>query len=100
MRLALALGRTLRELDDSLGSDELPLWRAFQGLYDLPDGFLVASRLGPPLAGLAGVSQSPEEVCPYYQRPRPSREALDAAGVHPSVRRFAAMAKAFARHPS
>ena len=50
MRLALALGMTLRRLDADMGADELSLWRRFEEEFGLADGFTVAGILAPLLA--------------------------------------------------
>lgn len=91
MRLACLWGMPLRRLDEEVGSDELCLWRAFQALYDLPDGFHVAAGLGPPLYGLAGARATPNE---YFS----PAEAPHAPGrPHPSIVRFGAMVAAHRR---
>lgn len=62
------LGRTVRELDATLGSDELSGWIAFERLYGLPDLFFLAGRLGPLLASLFGGSGvGPADVVPYFR---------------------------------
>lgn len=67
MRLALAMGRTLRELEDALGSDEWPLWLAFMGLYDVPDGYFVAGKVAPAAATcFGGGEMKPSDFVPFF----------------------------------
>lgn len=69
MRLALALGRTVRELEETMGSDEWDDWLLFHRLYDLPDGFLVTGQLGTLVAhGLWGKGVA-ADYAPYYDPP-------------------------------
>lgn len=79
MRLALALGRTVRELEETMGSDEWDDWLTFQKLYDLPDGFLVAGQLGMLVSrGLWGRG-SVWDFAPYYDSPAPRGLPADQA---------------------
>lgn len=52
-----------------MGHAEWQDWVAFHGLFDFPDGFIVAGALGPPLAGLGGVKSTLEDFAPFYRRP-------------------------------
>ena len=45
MRLALALGRTVKELLASIDSDELSEWAAFDQIYPLPNHWLMTARI-------------------------------------------------------
>lgn len=69
MRLALALGKTRRELLDSIGADELKLWEVFEALYDLPDGYHASGALGPVVLGALGARSSRMDFVPYHRPP-------------------------------
>lgn len=82
-RLALALARTVDELDATITPREFQRWVVFHALYDLPDGFLVTGQIGA-LVGSAiaanGRGFKPADFAPYYAAPRrPGRSNLDAA---------------------
>ena len=79
MRLALAMGRTVEELRETMNADEWNRWLIFHSLYDLPDGFLVTGQLGTVVSQAIGGRGKPENFAPYYkldgpetQRPQPS----------------------------
>ena len=72
MRLALAMGRTLRELDESLGADEWHLWLAWLGEYDLPDGYFVAGRACVASAAAFGGQTKPVDWVPFYEATGPT----------------------------
>lgn len=65
MRVALAMGKTLRQLEKSLGSDEWTLWLAFLSEYDLPDGFFTAGRVC-----TAFVESKLSDHVPFYVAPK------------------------------
>ena len=67
MRLALALGRTVQELEQTMNADEWADWLLFHELYDLPDGFLVAAQLGTLVSRALGGSLAPEDISAYYR---------------------------------
>lgn len=46
MRLALALGRTVRELEETMGADEWDDWLDYMREYDLPDAYHTTAQLG------------------------------------------------------
>lgn len=71
-RIALALGRTRRELLASIGSDELVELLAYEATFDLPDGYLVAGELGALVGAFVGGSGKRADHAPYY-RPIPGR---------------------------
>lgn len=95
MRLALALGRTVGELEETLPHAEWVRWLSFHNLFDLPDGFLVTGQLGSVVAGAIGSDRAkPEHFAPYYEPPKsPSKSR---AGALASVR--ALVNAALARH--
>ena len=71
MRLALALGMTLRRLDADMGADELSLWRRFEEEFGLADGFTVAGILAPLLANQwGGKSVDATNFVPYFRAQR------------------------------
>jgi hypothetical protein len=77
MRLALALGRTVEELDATLTHAEWLRWVAFQATCDLPDGFLVTGQLGALVASAAGSKRAkPQDFAPYYKTARASVAAV------------------------
>lgn len=88
MRLALAMGRTVRELEESMGADEWADWLLFQSLYDMPDGFIVAGQIGTLVSHVAGGKAGPAVFAPYYAVPS-ERTAPD-----PSVGEFFKFVKA------
>ena len=59
----------MRELEETLGHDEWLEWIAFHGLYDLPDGFTVVAKLGPPLDGIGGVKATAKDFAPFFEVP-------------------------------
>jgi len=80
MRLALAMGRTVRELEEAMGADEWADWLAFQAEYDLPDDFLVTGQLGALISGVVGGRHRPSDFAPYYRPERTTgNESLRAA---------------------
>jgi hypothetical protein len=54
MRLALALGRTVRELEETMGTDEWDDWIDFLRDYDLPDAFHTTAQLGMLIGKITG----------------------------------------------
>lgn len=66
MRLAFGLGRTVRELEQTMLADEYDRWITFHRLYDLPDGFLVTGQLGAIIRSIMGEKTTPGDSCPYY----------------------------------
>lgn len=69
MRLALAMGRTVRELEESMGSDEWDDWVKFHSLYDLPDGFLVTANVCTLVSQGLGGKGAAANFAPYYAAP-------------------------------
>ena len=54
-----------------MGHGEWLFWIAFHGLYDLPDCFLVAGKLGELVAQVAGNRQARAvDFAPYYTPPQ------------------------------
>ena len=94
---------TVAQLEDELGYDEWREWLAYFSLYDLPDGYLVASRLGPPLSGLAGVKSTPADFSAFYDLPSPTTSGDAApASVQTSLASLGAavaFVKAYAKQP-
>jgi hypothetical protein len=88
MRLALAMGRTVRELEESLDADEWADWIKFQELYDLPDGFIVAGRVCAKIDHALGGKAKAADFAPYYEVPVVHR------GVDPSVIEFGKFVRA------
>jgi hypothetical protein len=72
MRLALALGRTVRELEETMSADEWSDWIDFESFYDLPDGYFVAAQLGSIIAGIVGSRFEPSRIVPYLEKDGPS----------------------------
>lgn len=67
MRLAIALGRTVRELEETMGADEWDDWLDFERHYDLPDAFLITAQLGTLIAKITGNSHiAAARMAPYY----------------------------------
>lgn len=91
-RIALALGRTRRELLDTIGADELVELFALEANFDLPDGYLVAGELGALLGAFLGGSGRRQAHAPYYLPAPKQRGASDPS----SFRGFLAFARTHA----
>lgn len=84
MRLCLALGKTLNELRQSMGSTELTLWYAYECLYGLPVGRLEAAIAisGSAVCGAMGCKVEPQKLIPKFKEPpkdnRPFLAAMKA----------------------
>lgn len=68
MRLALALGRTVRELEETMDADEWSEWIDYESHYDMPDGYFVAAQLGTIIAGIVGARFDPVKIVPYFEK--------------------------------
>lgn len=91
--MALALGRTRRELLATVGSDELAELLAVEALFELPDGYLIAGELGALVSAALGGRGRRRDHAPYY---RPST-AADVGGDLASFRAFLGFASTHAR---
>jgi hypothetical protein len=81
MRLALALGRTVRELEDTLGADEWDDWIDFLRNYDFPDAFHTTAQLGILIGKITGNPHiNAANMSPYF---------TPAPPVHPKATRKA-----------
>ena len=94
MRLALAMGRTVEELRETMNADEWSRWLLFHELYDLPDGFLVAGQLGTVVSQAIGGKGKPENFAPYYKID--GAEKLPAQRQQPSLRPYYDFLKGYA----
>jgi len=108
MRLALAMGRTVAELRETMDADEWSKWLLFHSLYDLPDGFLVAGRICELVSHGLGGKGLAEDFVPYFRRDAgstplaqsqapPQRPAQGGAGVKPFYDFLSGYAKERAR---
>lgn len=88
MRLALAMGRTVRELEESLTADEWADWLVFHASYDLPDNFLTTGQIGSFISKVLGGNRQPFHFAPYYQ-------ADPAARSNASIKEYFAFAKEY-----
>ena|SRR5580765_2888614 len=67
MRLALALGRTVRELEETMGADEWDDWIDFLRHYDLPDAFHTTAQLGILIGKITGNNHiRAASMSPYF----------------------------------
>jgi hypothetical protein len=71
MRLALALGRTVRELDETMDAEEWSEWIDFESHYGIPDGYFVVAQLGSVIAGILGNTLDPAKIVPYLANDGP-----------------------------
>lgn len=67
MRLAFGMGRTVRELHESMDAEEWNQWLIFHSLYDLPDGFLVTAKICSIVSHALGGKGEPWDFAPYYK---------------------------------
>jgi hypothetical protein len=67
MRLALALGRTVRELEETMGADEWDDWIDYLRHYDLPDAYHTTAQLGILIGKITGNNRiRAVDMSPYF----------------------------------
>ncbi len=95
MRLALALGRTVRELDESMGADEWDDWIDFLRHYDLPDAFHTTAQLGILIGKITGNNHiRAASMSPYFAVDQPAGKGTMRKASSPGL----AGAFSFLRH--
>jgi hypothetical protein len=81
LRLALALGMTVKRLLRECDSEELAEWHAFHELYPLPDPWVQTARLCRTIMAASGnYKRLPEEsvFIPASKKPKQSQEQMFA----------------------
>lgn len=79
MRLALALGKTVRQLLAEMDSAELSEWLAFNSEYNLPDGFFVAATTSMAVArSIGGSKVEAGDFAPIFRVPAREQTAEEA----------------------
>lgn len=80
MRLAALQQRSLRDLDATLGADELVAWHVFEEEFGLPDAFTLAGILGPLIASVFGSKKAftAADYVPYFKaQARAQRQTVE-----------------------
>lgn len=95
-RLALALGRTIRELEETLGADEWAFWLRYHALYDLPDGYIVTGQIGALISQSLGGKGRPVDFAPFYEAPPAARRFGPPPGIAEAIK----FVKAHGRSPA
>lgn len=75
------MGRTVRELEATMGADEWDDWVDFHNDYDLPDSYITTSvlaHLGRLIADFTGNPGFKKGmICPYYTVEQPASKPTD-----------------------
>jgi hypothetical protein len=92
--LAALLGRSIAEVE-TLGSDEINAWIAFDALYGLPDAYFVTGRICALMAQLWGDGKGPRvgpaDFIPYFAAARGGRD--DPRAIFERIRALKARAE-------
>ena len=76
------MGRTLRELDATMGADELMLWEVFEEEFTLPDPYFLAGQIcTATVRAMTGANVGPGDFVPYFKQPKPAQSPAEMKAI-------------------